>query len=76
MNFSDFLGKVDKILLASAGDTDWIPGLERFHMPWSNSDPAPQPLSPCSRAQKPQLLRPRATTSEAQAPRAGAPHEE
>ena len=36
MNFSDFLGTVDKNLLANAGDTGLIPGLERFHMPRSN----------------------------------------
>ena len=29
-------GTVDKNPPANAGDTGSIPGLERFHMPWSN----------------------------------------
>ena len=33
----DFLGgTVDKNLPASAGDMDFIPGLGRFHLLWSN----------------------------------------
>ena len=37
---------------------------------------APQLLSLCSRARRPQLLSPRATTTEAHVPRAGAPQQE
>ena len=29
-------GTMNKNLSANAGDTGLIPGLERFHMPWSN----------------------------------------
>ena len=48
------------------------PGPGRSHMPQSNKARVPQLLSLCSRAHEPQLLSPRATTTEAQAPRARA----
>ena len=44
----------------NAGDTGSSPGPRRSHMLWSNSARAPQVLSLCSRARKPQLLSPRA----------------
>ena len=53
---------------ANAGDTGSIPGPGRSHMPRSNSACVPQLLSLCSRARKPQLLSPCATTTEAHAP--------
>ena len=43
---------------ANAGDTGLSPGPGRSHMSWSNQ------------AREPQLLSPRATTTEARAPRA------
>ena len=46
-----------------------IPDPGRSHMLWSSSAHAPQPLSLCSRAWEPQLLRPRATTTEVRMPR-------
>ena len=46
------------------------------HMPWNNWARAPQLLSLCSRAQKLQLLSPRATTMAARAPGAHAPQRE
>ena len=49
---------------ANAGDTGLIPGLRRFNMPQNNYAPLLQ------------LLRPHATTTEAQAPRACAPQQE
>ena len=52
-------GSVVKNLPANSGDTSSTPGLGRSHMPWSNYARAPQPLSLCSRVQKPQLLSPR-----------------
>ena len=61
---------------ANAGDTGSSPGPETSHMLWSNQAQVPQLLSLCSRAHKPQLLSPRATTSEACAPRAHAPQQE
>ena len=39
-----------------AGDTGWIPGPGRFHVPWSNGAHGPQLPSLCSGAQEPQLL--------------------
>ena len=52
-----------------------IPGMRvqplhpgRSHMPWINCAHVPQLLSPCSRAQEPQLPSPHATTTEALAP--------
>ena len=45
-------------------------------MPWSNYARAPQLLSLRSRACEPQLLSPRATATEARAPRACAPQQE
>ena len=53
---------------ANAGDTGSSPGPRRSHMLQSNWARAPQLLSLCSRARKPQLLSPRATTTETHAP--------
>ena len=61
---------------ANAGDTGSSPGLGRSHMPRSNKARAPQLLSLCSRAHKPQLLSLCAATTEAHAPRVGAPQQE
>ena len=74
---------------ANAGDMGLIPGQGRSHMPWSNYVHAlqllnlrsrarePQLLKPtCPRACVPQLLSPRAVTTEAQAPRARALQQE
>ena len=61
---------------ANAGDTGSSPGPGRSHMPRSNEALAPQLRSPCSRACEPQLLSPRATTTETRTPRARAPHQE
>ena len=69
-------GGVVKNLPANAGDTGSSPGLGRSHRLWSNWAREPQLLSLCSRARKPQLLSPRATTTEACAPRACAPQQE
>ena len=69
-------GTVVKNPPANAGDTGSIPGLGRFHMPQSNSARVPQLLNLCSRALEPQLLSPRATTTEAHAHRAHAPQQE
>ena len=57
---------------AKAGDMGSSPGLGRSHMPWSNYACVPQLLSLCYRAREPQLLSPRATTTEARTPRARA----
>ena len=76
-NFQDFPGgTVVKNLPDNAGDTGSIPSPRRSHMPRSNYARAPQLLSLCSRASEPQLLSPRATTTEAQVPRAHAPQQE
>ena len=69
-------GAVVKNLPATAGDTGSSPGLGRSHMPRSNQARVPQLLSLHSRVCKPQLLSPRATTTEAHAPRARAPQQE
>ena len=69
-------GAVVKNLQANAGDRGSSPGPGRSHMPWSNYARAPQLLSLCSRARKPQLLSPRATSIEARAPRARAPQQD
>ena len=61
---------------ANAGDTGLSPGLGRSHMPQSNKAHAPQLLSLRSRARKPQLLSPCATTTEACTPRARARQKE
>ena len=68
-------GAVVKNPPANAGDTGSIPGPGISHMPWRNWACAPQLLSLCSRAREPQLLSPRATTTEACAPRACAPQQ-
>ena len=49
---------MDKNPPASSGDSGFIPGLGRFHRPWSSLAGAPQVLSPCSRACELQLLKP------------------
>ena len=61
---------------ANAGDMGSSPGLGRSHMPRSNSAHVPQLLSLHPRAPEPQLLSPRATTTEARMPRARAPQQE
>ena len=50
-------GSVVKNPPANAGDTVLIPGQGRSHMAWSNEGWAPQLLSLCSGALKPQLLK-------------------
>ena len=65
-----------KNLPANAGDVGSIPGPGRSHMPWSNKARAPPLLSLHSRAHAPQLLSPRAATTEAGTPRARAPQQE
>ena len=62
-----------KNMPANAGDTGSRPGPGRSHMPRSNEARVPQLLSLCSIAHEPQLLRLRATTTEAHAPRACVP---
>ena len=69
-------GAVVKNPPANAGGTGLSPGPGRSHMPRSNEARAPQLLSLCSRACEPQLLNPRATTTEARTPRARAPQQE
>ena len=69
-------GSVVKNPPANAGDTGSSPSLGRSHMPWSNQARAPQLMSLYSGAHEPQLLRLRATTTEARAPRAHAPQQE
>ena len=61
---------------ASAGDTGSSPGPGGSRVPRSNWARVPQLLSLRSRAREPQLLSPWATTTEACAPRAGAPKQE
>ena len=61
---------------ANAGDTGLSPGPGRSHMLQSNWAREPQLLSLCSRARKPQLLSPHATTTEACMPTARAPQQE
>ena len=60
---------MEKNLPASVGDTGSIPGLGRFHMPWSNKAQVPQLWNLCSRAQELPSLSPCATTTEARVPR-------
>ena len=69
-------GTVVKNPPAHAGDTGSLPGLGRSHMPQSNKAHAPQLLNLHSRAREPQLLSPRATTTEAHTPRACARQQE
>ena len=69
-------GAVVENLPANAGDMGSSPGLGRSHMPWNNEGCAPQLLSPCSGAREPQLLSPRATTTEARVPRVRALQQE
>ena len=69
-------GAVVKNLPANAGDMGSSPGPGRSHMPRSNWACAPQLLHQHSRAREPQLLSPRATTTEACVPRTRAPQQE
>ena len=69
-------GAVVKNPPVNAGDTGSSPGPGRSHTPGSNQARAPQLLRLCSRAHEPQLLSPRATTTEACTPRARAPQQE
>ena len=69
-------GAVVKNLPANARDTGSSPGPGRSHMPRSSYARAPQLLSLCSRACKPQLLSPRTTTTEAREPTARALQQE
>ena len=69
-------GTVVKNPPANAGDTGSSPGPGRSHMLRSSSARAPQLLSLRSRAREPPLLSPRATTTEARAPRARALQQE
>ena len=69
-------GAVVKNPPANAGHMGSSPGPGRSHMPRSNEASAPQLLSLCSRACEPQLLRPRATTTEVRAPGVRAPQQE
>ena len=69
-------GTVVKNLPTNARDTGLSPGPGRSHMPRSKKARAQHLLSLRSRAHGPQLLSPRATTTEACAPRARAPQQE
>ena len=69
-------GSVVKNLPANSGDMGSSPDPRRYHMPWSNEAHAPQLLSLNSRACEPQLLSPRATTTETHVPRAHALQQE
>ena len=69
-------GAVVKNPPANVGDRASSPGLGRSHMPRSNKAHVPQLLSLCSRAREPQLLSPRAATTEAHAPTARALQQE
>ena len=69
-------GAVVKNLPANARHTGLSPAPGGSHMPQSNKARAPQLLSLCSRGREPQLLSPRATTTEACTPRARAPQQE
>ena len=74
LNGRDFPGSaVVKNLPTNAGETGSSPGLGRSHLLRNNEARAPQLLSLHSGALRPQLLSPRATTSEAHAPGARAP---
>ena len=69
-------GAVVKNLSANVGDTGSISAPGRSHMLRSNEARALQLLSLRSRACEPQLLSPRATTTEVHMPRAHAPKQE
>ena len=69
-------GAVVKNPPANAGDMGLSPGPGRSHMRWSNQARAPQLLSLRSTACEPRLLSPRAATTEARVPGAGAPKQE
>ena len=61
---------------ANAGDMGSTPGLGRFHMPRGNKAPKPRLLSLSSGACVPQVLSPRAATTEACMPRTHALQQE
>ena len=69
-------GAVVKNPPANAGDMGLSAGPGRSHMPRSNYAHAPQLLSLCSRAREPQLLSPRAATTEDRATRVHALQQE
>ena len=69
-------GAVVKNPPSKAGDTGSSPGPGRSHMLQSNWAREPQLLSLHSRACEPQLLSPRAATTEARVPGARAPQQE
>ena len=69
-------GAVVKNPPANAGHVGSSPGPGRSHMPRTNDACAPQLLSLRSRAHKPRLLSPCATTTEARVTRARAPQQE
>ena len=72
----DFPGdSVGKNLPDNVKDMVLVLGPGRVHMPQSDQDRVPQLLSLSSRARKPQLLSPHATTTEARMPKASAPQE-
>lgn len=60
----------------NTGDTSWILGPERSHLPGSNEAHATQLLSQRSRAQEPEPLNPHAALTEAREPRVCAPRQE
>ena len=47
-----------KNLFANVRCVGSMPGSERSHVPQGNEARVPQPLSPCSRAQAPQIEKP------------------
>ena len=61
-------GSVVKNLPANAGDTGSIPGPRRSHTLQSKQVPYTTAIEPVLLSQEPQLLSPRAATTEAQAP--------
>ena len=69
-------GAVVKNPPADTGDMGSSPGPGRSHMPQSNYAHAPQLSSLRSRACEPELLSPRATTTEVCVPRARTPQQE
>ena len=69
-------GTVVKNPPANAEDMRSSPGPGRCHMPRSSQACVPQLLSLHSRAHEPELLNPRATTTEAHVPRARALQQE
>ena len=68
-------GSVVKNPPANAGNMGSIPDLGGSHVPQSNSAPAPQLLSLCSRAQEPQCPRAEPTCPTACAPQREKPRQ-